>query len=58
MHTHIQLAKIHSLETIDSAIPVDGDKTLFDVIRPNDYAIRSVRRLTFELIACTAGVDS
>lgn len=37
-----QLAKIHSLETIDSAIPVDGDKTLVDVIRRNDYAIRSV----------------
>lgn len=37
-----QLAKIHSLEAIDSAIPVDGDKTLVDVIRRNDYAIRSV----------------
>lgn len=37
-----QLAKIHSLETIDSAIPVHGDKTLVDVIRCNDYAIRSV----------------
>lgn len=35
-----KLAKIHSLEGIDSAIPVDGDATLVDVIRLNDYAIR------------------
>lgn len=37
-----QLAKIHSLENVDSAIAVDGDKTLVDVIRRNDYAIRFV----------------